>query len=140
MAPHRGERARLHIGAVGKRSQRRAQTLNTEIGGSLFQLLLDNHLNVSLCSFRHALQPLSRSELLHRVCKELSPVPVTENGVSHIFLLLGNAFRNNFSALAEREAMYKDFVAQASQILDDNGFRFYRAKKFYFPHEDSCKK
>ena len=112
---------------------RRTETLKTEIGGGLFQLLLDNHLNVSLCSFRHALQPLTRSELLHRVYKQCSQEPGTENDVSHIFRLLGNAFRLNFSSFGERTSMYRSFVEQASAVLDGAGFKHYRSKEFYFP-------
>ena len=107
-------------------------SVESSIGGSLFQLLLDNNLNVTICSFRLALQPLSRCELLLTVYKSFRSMPGAENDIAHIVQLFGNSFKSNFLPYQDRDRMYKEYVEQSTAILTARGYRFFK-KLFWFP-------
>ena len=90
-----------------------------------------------MCSFRHRLQPLTRSEQLQFVYQQCAKQPGAENDIAYVFQLLRAGFKQSFSSWQDREQLYRKFVAQTSKVLDEAGFKYYRAKIFYFPPDDN---
>ena len=107
--------------------------LEATIGGSLFRLLLDGGVNVTLCSFRHSLQPLTRCEQLLHVYQQNVPKPGTENDALYLFQLIANGFRHNFAPLALRRKLFDNFVSECETLFEQHNIRYWRSKKFYFP-------
>jgi len=103
------------------------------IGGSFFRLLMDNGMNVCVCSFRGQLAPLTRTETWMQVYNSVCQVPGTEHDIGYIFRTLGNAFRSNFLSFSQRQRMYKEFVEEASRLLHDAGYKYFRSKIYYIP-------
>jgi len=81
-------------------------------------LLMDNHLAVSLCSFRGILNPLSRSQ-------ELS-LAATQCGmaVDKVVTLLSNGFRHNFQPISVRNKLMSDFKKEIEEVLQQRNFQF----------------
>lgn len=93
-------------------------------------LLKDNSVPVTICSFHQTLKNKNRSEELLEIVKDCNL------SISEVLMLLQNAFSWNFQQFHAREAMAASAWNRSLEKLNAQGFKFFH-KKYYMPANDS---
>eukprot|EP00005_Dracoamoeba_jomungandri_P005902 CAMPEP_0174262382 /NCGR_PEP_ID=MMETSP0439-20130205/12941_1 /TAXON_ID=0 /ORGANISM="Stereomyxa ramosa, Strain Chinc5" /LENGTH=743 /DNA_ID=CAMNT_0015347079 /DNA_START=173 /DNA_END=2401 /DNA_ORIENTATION=- len=82
--------------------------------GNPIRLFLDNHMPVTICSFKGSTSPKGRSEVLYDVISECNLSP------SEYLNLITNGFKYNFQSFNVREKMVQESWKEATNLLKDN--------------------
>eukprot|EP00028_Trichosphaerium_sp_Am-I-7-wt_P002935 CAMPEP_0168539588 /NCGR_PEP_ID=MMETSP0405-20121227/21924_1 /TAXON_ID=498012 /ORGANISM="Trichosphaerium sp, Strain Am-I-7 wt" /LENGTH=739 /DNA_ID=CAMNT_0008569193 /DNA_START=17 /DNA_END=2236 /DNA_ORIENTATION=- len=92
---------------------------------SPIRLFIDNGVPIVICSFKSVLDDRSRVDVLQEV------VDTCALSIRELYELLGEGFKSNFQSHSERQVLHQKYLDSASNLLEKEGFQFYRKNTFF---------